>query len=388
MLRDGRTIRTIKTSGVDEQKPPAEKRKILKLRSDSGKPRTAAVAGALMKGESTPSGSVLRDGAGEGDCTGSEPASGIPAEGLLPVLPISAGQCRAVAAGGQEEQGCGSVARGSLGSAQTAAVENASASMGRKSSDRNRVCPQAGSTRPRVDILAPKSGVGRVAQEPKARGCDPAVNSNHLQGQDNGGHRLAVGMVADDRDFMDERKRRCTASDLETPSSAPVGAPATKSGPMTLLGASDAGGKVVSGVSRACPPGAVNAKARSAALRRPAVFTSAEAVKKPPAAPQKKSPANPAQSLPRGRDGCAGGGETLTDSSGTPPEERFEIGRRHLYKHAGAGRGWRGRGRGRVGGWGGGRGDRRGSVAPVPAQGALLGGWRTERGKKGERSKR
>ena len=387
MLRDGRTIK-INAGGVGEQKPPAEKQRSLLLRSDNDKRRTATVAGGLMKGESTPGASVLSNDEGGGDGTGTEPASVISAEGLLPVLPTSAGQCKGVAAGRQEEKGCGSVARGLLGPARTTAVESASASINSKSLNRNGVCPQTGDTRPRVDTFAPKKGVGRAVQESKAGGCAPAVNSNLLQEKGDGAPRLAVATVADDRGFMDEWKRRGTASDLETPSSTPVGAPAMKSESMTLLGASDAGGNVVSGVSRACPPGAVSAKARSSALRRPAVFTSATAVKKTPAATPKKSPANPAQSLPGGRGGCADGGETLTDSSGTPPEERFEIGRWHLYKHAGAGRGWRGRGRGRGGGWGGGRGDRRGSVAPVPAQGALLGGWRTERGKKGERSKR
>lgn len=384
MLRDGRTIKTIRTSGMDEDNnPPAEKARSLSLRPDGGKRRTAAVAATLAQGDSTPGARSFRGDAGGGGCTGSEQARGFSAEPLLPVLPPAAGQRKGVAAGGQEQEGCGSTARGLSGWARTAAVGNVSASVSRKSADGTGVCPQTGGPRPRVDTLAPKSGGGRPVQESKSGKCVPAVNSHHLQGKGDGGRRSAAAGVADDRGLMDERKRCSYASGLETPSLGPVGASATKGESTTLLGASDAGGKVLSGRSRACPPGAAGAKARSLALRRPMVTTPAAAVK-PPAAVRKKSPANPAQSRPQGRDGRVDGGDVLTDATDTPPEERFEIGRRHLYKHAGAGRGWRGRGRGR----GGGRGDRRGSVAPVPAQGALLGGWRTERGKKGERSKR
>lgn len=86
-------------------------------------------------------------------------------------------------------------------------------------------------------------------------------------------------------------------------------------------------------------------------------------------------------------------GGSSDGSSPTPPEVRFETARQQLYKNprsAGAtGREGRGRGRGRGGGRGAGRGGKRGSMAPRPAQNALVGVWRTERArKKGERSTR
>lgn len=84
-------------------------------------------------------------------------------------------------------------------------------------------------------------------------------------------------------------------------------------------------------------------------------------------------------------------GSTTDKRSSTPPERRFENRHQQLYKSAtaGQGRGSRGRGRGRGGGVAGvGRGGKRRSTAPVPAQARVVGDWRTERGKKGERPKR
>lgn len=92
--------------------------------------------------------------------------------------------------------------------------------------------------------------------------------------------------------------------------------------------------------------------------------------------------AEPAQTLSDGHG-------SVDDTGSSPPQQSFEVGRQQLYENAraGMGVGRRGRGRGRRGLRGVGRGGKRKSTAPVPAQGALLGGWRKERGKKGEKPK-
>ena len=126
------------------------------------------------------------------------------------------------------------------------------------------------------------------------------MNSQHLLGKGDGGPRLAAAGVADARDFLDERKRPSDTSGLKPASLAIVGVH-TKCESMTLMGASDAGGKVAHGRPRACPPGAA----------APKLLYSAAAVKLP--ADALKAPAKPAQSLPLGQAGCVDGGDAYAD---------------------------------------------------------------------------
>lgn len=416
--KDSRTTRTARmgTVGEGERKPAGKMDgECLTSRSEKGKLGTSTAA--LRKGDAPPGGYIFRDDARGG--TGDYERGGASAEPLPAVLPPSAGQCKRVK--GREQERCESDANGLLdftrtaavggekanrlsGSTRTAGVGSGSGSVGRESADLNGVVwPQTGGATPRVDNLAPKSGTCRTTQAPTVARCVPTNNLSHLPGQGGGEPlRLAVAAAAavDGRDSMNERAQRVVvASALKTVSSTFSNAsPAMDSGSATSC-ISNEKGRVASGRSRAYLPGAVGTKPRSSVLRLPVIATPSTANKTPVAAP--KTPANPAQglphggreggdggftaakstqSLPRGHGGYAEGDVAVTDCSSIPPEERFEAGRRSLYKAAGA---RRGRGRGRCG-----RGGGRGSAAPVPATGPLLGSWRTGWGKKGERGKR
>lgn len=81
----------------------------------------------------------------------------------------------------------------------------------------------------------------------------------------------------------------------------------------------------------------------------------------------------------------SGGPGSAADASVTPPEIRFARDNQRLYRsgHDGGknpGRGKRGPGFGRGA-------KRKYSAAPVPAKGAVLGGWRTERRGEGKRAR-